>query len=859
MAVPDTQLFRDVFSASPIGIAVDNLDGQPLFVNPAFCSMLGYHAEELSNKHWVDLSPPEDAKKDWVLFQQLRAGAIEHYQLEKRYFRRDGSLIWGYLSVSLLKSTPPLIVAMVEDITEKKAAEEARFRHAAIVESSEDAIISKNPDGIITSWNAGAERLFGYTAAEAVGQPIMILIPRELRDEENRILTLLKAGGRIEHFETIRLTKAGGRVDVSLTISPVKDSTGRIVGFSKIARDVTKRKRAENVLRESEQRFHLAAEAGKMYSYEWDVIADRVVRSPEHVKILGLTEPLRFGHQQFMERIHPDDRSKFSAAIAELTPENPTGILTYRVLVPGNDPVWLRSGARALFNDQGRMLRVIGMVADVTDQKLAEEALRASEERLRLAQHAARIGTFELNIRADVNTWTPELEAMYGLSPGTFGGTHAAFEKLIHPDDLPPLQELFESSWRSGQPAKAEWRVVWPDGSVHWIAGRWQTLMDAAGAPSRVIGVNVDVTERKQAEAILLETNRALENQTAELRTREELLKIFVKNVPAGVAMLDREMRYLQVSDRWCADYLGSDSSQVIGRSHYEIFPDMPDRWKEVHRRALAGETVRDAEDRWESQGSLRWASWEVRPWLDHDGNPGGILIFAEDITRRKKMEEALSEMSRKLMEAEERERARIGRELHDDIGQRLTMLSLELEQLREDPSDLESRMRELQKQTVEISNDVQGLSHELHSSKLEYLGVFAGIRSWCREFAERHRIEVDFKAEVRTVLPFDVGLCLLRVLQEAFHNCIKHSGVKRVEVQLAEQANEVLLTVHDSGRGFDIEAARRERGLGLTSMQERVRLVNGTFAIQSRPMSGTTIHVHLPLGPQAASQPAAG
>src|SRR6266567_979949 len=119
---PETQLFHDVFNASPIGIAVENLEGQPLFVNPAFCSMLGFSEQEMCAKHCVEFSPPEDAEKDWFLFQQLRAGSIDHYQLEKRYFRRDGSLVWGRLSISLLKGRPsPLVVAMVEDITSKRA------------------------------------------------------------------------------------------------------------------------------------------------------------------------------------------------------------------------------------------------------------------------------------------------------------------------------------------------------------------------------------------------------------------------------------------------------------------------------------------------------------------------------------------------------------------------------------------------------------------------------------------------------------------------------------------------------------------------------------------------------------------
>src|SRR5215470_11624981 len=179
----DTQLFRHIFNTSPIGIAVENLDGQPLFVNPAFCSFLGFSEEELCNKHCVDFSPPEDAEKDWALFQQLRAGSIDRYQLEKRYFRRDGSVVWGRLSLSLLKSRPsPLVIAMVEDITDKRAADEARFRHAAIVESSEDAIASVSLDGVIESWNAGAQRIFGYTDREAVGKPVNVLVPSERQD-----------------------------------------------------------------------------------------------------------------------------------------------------------------------------------------------------------------------------------------------------------------------------------------------------------------------------------------------------------------------------------------------------------------------------------------------------------------------------------------------------------------------------------------------------------------------------------------------------------------------------------------------------------------------------------------------------
>ena len=215
--------------------------------------------------------------------------------------------------------------------------------------------------------------------------------------------------------------------------------------------------------------------------------------------------------------------------------------------------------------------------------------------------------------------------------------------------------------------------------------------------------------------------------------------------------------------------------------------------------------------------------------------------------------------MTRKLIESQEQERARIGRDLHDDINQRLAMLAIELQQLQDNPSEAQSRVRELRKRTTEIANDVQALSHELHSSKLEILGVVGGIRGWCREFGERQKIAIDFKNDVSSALPLDIGLCLLRVLQEALHNAIQHSGVKRIEVKLAEHSKEVYLTVSDFGRGFDIEAAKRGRGLGLTSMQERVRLVSGTISIDSKPMGGTTIHVRVPFRSKRLSEQAVG
>ena len=482
----------------------------------------------------------------------------------------------------------------------------------------------------------------------------------------------------------------------------------------------------------------------------------------------------------------------------------------------------------------------------------AEQVVRASEERLRLAQQAAGIGTFERNVQTGVVTWTPEMESMYGLPPGDFGQTHTAFENLIHPDDRARVMELVDSALKTGQQTTGEWRVLWPDGSIHWITGRWQVFMNELGEPLRVLGANIDVTGRKRTEEAVLGLNRNLEAQAAVLQSREELLRIFVKSVPAGVAMLDRDMRYIQVSDRWCSDY-SLDSSQILGHSHYEIFPDLPEGWKQIHRRCLEGETLGAEEDRWDREGGTTWLRWEIRPWRTPTGTVGGILIFSEDITHRKQMEEALSGVSRRLIEAQERERGRIARDLHDDICQQLALASIELEQVQrklpDSVSEERSHLEELRKRIIAISTDVQMMSHELHSAKLSYLGIAIALRGFCREFGEHHKVEIEFESrDLPRQLPPDVSLCLFRVLQEALHNASKHSGVKRFDVQLWGTSGDVHLTISDLGSGFDTEAAMKGRGLGITSMQERLKLVKGELTITSHPKSGTSIHARVPL-----------
>jgi signal transduction histidine kinase len=178
-------------------------------------------------------------------------------------------------------------------------------------------------------------------------------------------------------------------------------------------------------------------------------------------------------------------------------------------------------------------------------------------------------------------------------------------------------------------------------------------------------------------------------------------------------------------------------------------------------------------------------------------------------------------------------------------------MAAIELQQLQDDPlilPEVRSRMGKLQNQTSEIASDIQSLSHELHSAKLQYLGIAPAMRGFCREFGEQQKVQIDFQThDLPSPVPPDTALCFFRVLQEALHNSAKHSGVRHFEVRLWGTSDEIHLTVADSGAGFDREAAMKSTGLGLTSMQERLRSVGGALSIESQPRRGTTIHARVP------------
>jgi signal transduction histidine kinase len=224
-------------------------------------------------------------------------------------------------------------------------------------------------------------------------------------------------------------------------------------------------------------------------------------------------------------------------------------------------------------------------------------------------------------------------------------------------------------------------------------------------------------------------------------------------------------------------------------------------------------------------------------------------VVIARLVSNLRKMtEDALSSVNRALIDAEERERARIARDLHDDIGQRIALLAIRIDEISTDLSNpnvqVQTAIEELQTQIHELAVDIQGLAHALHVPKLEHLGLVATMRSFCHEFGRRHKVAIAFRSrDLHFIPPADVSLSLFRVLQEALRNSVKHSGAEQFAVELFAVSDAIHLVVRDWGLGFNVEAAKKAKGLGLVSMHERIRLVRGELWIRSQPSRGTTVH----------------
>ena len=394
----------------------------------------------------------------------------------------------------------------------------------------------------------------------------------------------------------------------------------------------------------------------------------------------------------------------------------------------------------------------------------------------------------------------------------------------------------------------------------------WLTVHNVHG----YLAFSDDAVAAIAAALVVLFYERWRHHAIDKLRESEDKLRLLLDSTAEAIYGIDLEHR-CRFCNPACLRVLGYERiDEVLGKNMHDLMHHSradgtlyPVEDCRIHRVTQTGEGVHvDDELMSRTDGTSFPVEYWSYPQRKGQELVGAVVAFL-DITERKLAQAALANVSRKLIEAHEQESSRIARELHDDVVQRLVILSLELEGVQEDipdaASELRTRIGALGNQIRQIADDVQLISHELHS-KLDHLGIVEAAKNFCEEFGERQKVEIDFQSrDLPSGLPAELSLTLFRVLQEALHNAAKHSGVKRFEVRLWGSTGEIYLSISDLGAGFDTETAMKNSGLGLTSMQERLRLVHGELSINSQPRGGTTIHARVPFDSSSHSARAAG
>jgi PAS domain S-box-containing protein len=724
--------FRAIFEDAAIGITVVDFTGRPVRCNPALERILGYTEAELCRMAFPEFTHPDDVQADMDLYQSLLAGERDQYQIEKRYIRKDGQIVWARLTVSLVHQQPKkpeFVVGMVEDITARKLAEEAlreseeKFSKA-FHGNPHPIVLSRRADGRILEVNEAFGKWLGITAAEARGKTTVDFGLWKSAKEREEIVKLLEQHGSLQNFEKL-----------------VEPSSG------------------------------------------------------ESRTMLHSFQPIS---------------------------------------IRGEDCV-------------------LTISTNITQQKQAEEALRQSDERLRVGLAAARMGTWEWNIGSGKIIWTGGVHSLFGLAPGEFGGTLEAFLKLVEPEDRERAQRELEEVVRNPNTKYySEVRVRWPDGSTHWVEGRGEVGRDGAGKPVTMVGTAVDVTARKEAELAL--------------RGSEESLRATIENTPnVAIQWLDEQGRVLRWN-RASETVYGWTSDEARDKTLDQLILDvdeMADFLRGLKQVELTGNPVPPTEFLFHRRDGSRGVCLSTI-FRVPQGTSGSFFVCIDvDITERKHAEQSLreaqerelrsrEEFTRRLLNAQEQERQRLGAELHDSLGQNLSILKnnayLALAQPGLPPATVE-HLNAISQVASDAIAEVRNLAHSLRPLQVEQLGLTDSIRELTEKVAQSTSVHFETRLEdVDDVLQGSSATHLYRIIQEALNNLARHSGARRATISLERDIKCVRLLVSDNGRGFEVKPPAARTGLGLRNMAERAQMLGGSLKIESAPGTGTVLRVEVPV-----------
>jgi PAS domain S-box-containing protein len=450
-------------------------------------------------------------------------------------------------------------------------------------------------------------------------------------------------------------------------------------------------------------------------------------------------------------------------------------------------------------------------------------------------------GVYTLDLEGMVTYVNPAAENMFGWTNAELVG-HRMHDVIHykHPDGTPfsssacpVLQSLKGIELREHADT-----FIRKDGSFFPVVFSASPLKKDGTTVGIVVGFRDD-TQRREAERAVRES--------------EERFRLVANTAPVMIWMSGVDKRCTYLNQGWL-DFGARSLDQELANSRADgVHPEDLARWRETYTAAFESREPFQMEYRLlRCDGQYRWILDHGVPMFTTGGVFAGYIGACLDVTERKRAEEALSKVSQKLIQAQEEERSRLARELHDDVNQRVALLALTLQDLSRglSPStELHRQIGDVYQQLADLENEIRAMSHRFHSPRLEILGLTKTADAFCKELAGRHGVQIDFHADnIPQKMPEEISLCLFRILQEALHNAIKHSGERYFQVWLRSRPGEIELVVQDFGRGFELNDAINGDGLGLTGMWERLKLVDGQLSVDSKTSHGATIRARIPL-----------
>jgi PAS domain S-box-containing protein len=633
------------------GIVITDTEGAIQYVNPAFTKMTGYSREEVLGKNPRILKSGHHAPELYEdLWKTIQSGEIWHGDMINR--RKDGTLYSEEMRIAPVRSLSGEVVSYIaikHDVSEQRAAEEAKAFLAAVVESSEDAIIACTLTGTILTWNHGAECIFGYHAEDVIGKQIPMVMPSEKLLHITTIAEQVAQGKRGKHYEGVIRRKDGRVVPVSVTVSPFKNPAGGVAAISMIVRDITIRKEAEQCIRESDERFREVFEHALVGICIVGMDMRFTQINAAFCSTVGYTEAELLG-TSWMKLLHPDDLASSQQKMKQLI-EAPNGCVEeeHRNIHRDGHDIWVRVRVSLVQKEDGSPSYFLIHVEDITVRRNAAEAVRESEERFRIMADGCPMPMWVTNAQSGIQFINRAFREFGGTGYEQVEGNK--WRLLIHPDDAP---NCFGESLRARQghkPFRAELRVRRADGEWRWIAVFGEPRFSPSGEFLGHVGLGVDITERKQAEE-----ERQLQLSLIHAIYEGSLDGILVVS-PCEV-VLSHNKRFLDIWKIPLPNVSDSTRDNIVGTQDQPILTSVLNRLKDPEAfltrvRELYDDP--DAKDHSEIEltdgRTLERYSTSLR---SENGQYLGRAWFFRDITERKRAEEALQNSEEKFRQLAE-------------------------------------------------------------------------------------------------------------------------------------------------------------------------------------------------------------